>query len=449
MTRKRAQAGFTLVELTVALVAGLIVALGIVGLSKEATRTFHEEVRISAAEATLRTAVDRLRADLQRAAYMSTANITSDIRIAHAPGATNVASINPAMAGILRLAGIHLLLAGSLTNANSIPRSKDQTPALAPDALEIGGNLTSTEEFEIQSIQNSGNCARLLLSSNSPSMYRINAGVNAGDAAAPELNNIFQPFAGAQFIVRISDDTGRSQFLPTCPDGATGIQGGQPFVAVDITPPGAILTPQLTGGLGGVSPTTGGQAHVNPVQIVRWEIINVSKEPAQYQALGGQSLPGTLDPDKYDLVRSYVDAQGNRINGSMEVIAEYAVDLAFAFSVENGAPNNPAIAPAMLSFAFDDTTNANQNWADDVSQVPATRPQRIRLVRARVATRAAQPDRSLSIAVNTPTGMPSQNYLYRYCLVKPCDKADDTPRWARMRTLTTEVAIPNQSQVYW
>ena len=45
------QSGFTLIELTVSLVAGLIVALGIMALSREATRTFNEEARGSAAEA--------------------------------------------------------------------------------------------------------------------------------------------------------------------------------------------------------------------------------------------------------------------------------------------------------------------------------------------------------------------------------------------------------------
>lgn len=52
MNRKRLS-GFSIIELSVALTAGLIVTLGIVALSREATRTFHEEVRASAAEATL------------------------------------------------------------------------------------------------------------------------------------------------------------------------------------------------------------------------------------------------------------------------------------------------------------------------------------------------------------------------------------------------------------
>jgi prepilin-type N-terminal cleavage/methylation domain-containing protein len=436
MTRRARRAGFTLIELTVALVAGLIVALGIVGLSREATRSFHEEVRGSAAEATLRTAVDRLRADLQRASYMSTGNIVWDPRIATAPGALNVANVNPAMLGILRLAGVRLIAGGSLANT---PLSLKQPKPLSPDAIEIAGNMTSAEQFEIQTITPIGTCARLMLSSSSPALYRINA---IGPFAQPaELNNVFQPYAGSQFIVRLYDDTGRSQYLPTCPGAATGFVGTIPFVAVS-TNGGPILTPQATQSLGGVTNTPGGRAWVNPVQIVRWEITSAANEPLQYQnALGNLSLsPGVQDPNKYDLVRSYVDALGVPIAASMEVIAEYAVDLEFAFSVENGT----VAQPQMLTFAFDDNVN-NPLWAGNVSAQPAAQqqaPQRIRVVRARVSTRAAQPDRTVNVAVNPAYG---QNYLYRYCLNTAGCTNPAALEWARARTLTTEVSLPNQS----
>jgi prepilin-type N-terminal cleavage/methylation domain-containing protein len=436
VTRRTAQAGFTLIELTVALVAGLIVALGIVGLSREATRSFHEEVRGSAAEATLRTAVDRLRADLQRASYMSTSNIVWDPRIAKAPGALNVANVPAAMVGILRLAGIHLFSGGSLANT---PLSLKQPTALSPDAIEIGGNMTSAEQFEIQTITQVGTCARLMLSANSPALYRINA---IGPSAQPaELNNVFQPYAGSQFIVRLYDDTGRSQYLPTCPGAATGFVGATPYVAVSVNG-NAILTPQATQSLGGVTNTPGGRAWVNPVQIVRWEITSAANEPAQYQnALGNLSLDaGTQDPTKYDLVRSYVDALGNAIPQTMEVIAEYAVDLEFAFSVENGTPAQPA----MLTFAFDDAVN-NPLWAGNVSAQPAAQqqaPQHIRVVRARVSTRAAQPDRQVNVAV---ANYGTQAFLYRYCINPLGCTNPGALEWARARTLTTEVSLPNQS----
>ena len=104
---RRRSAGFTLVELTVALLAGLIVAMGIVSLAKESTQTFHEEVRAAAAEAALRTAVDRLGADLARAGYMSTGNVLADTNIARPIGAGD-APIPLGMAGLRRLASIRL-----------------------------------------------------------------------------------------------------------------------------------------------------------------------------------------------------------------------------------------------------------------------------------------------------------------------------------------------------
>jgi prepilin-type N-terminal cleavage/methylation domain-containing protein len=442
MIRRNARAGFTLIELTVALVAGLIVALGIVGLSREATRTFHDEMRSSAAEATLRTAVDRLRADLQRAAYMSTANISQDPLIARSPlDLNNVANVNPAMLGILRLAGVHLLAGASAANT---PLSAIQPTPLSPDAIELGANMTSAEQFEIQTITQNPPCANLVLSASSPALYRINA-VGGGPQAVKELNNVFQPYAGKQFIVRILDDTGRSQYLPTCAGGATGFIGTTPFVAVDISG-GAILTPQVTKSLGGVTSTPGGRAWVNPVQIVRWEIINTANEPTQYlKALANQSLLATPTPDptKYDLVRWYVDAVGTPIKNSMEVIAEYAVDLEFAFSVESATAATWPSTPAMLTFAFDDANN--QTWADNVSTVAATKPQRIRVVRARVSTRAAQPDRTLNIPVIPTYG---QAFLYRYCINPLGCTTAGALEWARARTLTTEVSLPNQAGTF-
>jgi type II secretory pathway pseudopilin PulG len=449
MTRTpRTSPGFTLVELTVALVAGLIVAIGIVGLSREATATFHEEMRSSAAEATLRTAVDRLRADLQRASYMSTPNIVRDPRVAMTIGAPNPVSGIPAATGggIVRLAGIHLFSGASAANA---PLSAAQAPALTPDTIEIGGNMTSAEQFDVQSIDIARpGCARITLSDTSPAMYRLNA---AGPAAqANELNNIFQPFPNSQFIVRLLDDTGRSQYLVTCAETpTTGINNGAvpPTAWVDIaTGVTPILTPLATGNLGGVTPIPAGRAWINPVQIVHWEITNTAAEaiatPQYQRALGMQSLGATSDPNKYDLVRSYVDAAGNVIAGTSEIIAEYAVDFKFGFSVENGpGPGQPQ----MVTYAFDDP--ANQAWANTVTPAAANGPQRIRIVRARVATRTALPDRAVNVPV---ANFGADAFLYRYCMTPgACAIQDGTLRWARVRTITTEVALPNQEGAFY
>ncbi len=142
---------------------------------------------------------------------------------------------------------------------------------------------------------------------------------------------------------------------------------------------------------------------INPVQIVRWELVPATTgEPAQYikSPLGGQPLsPTVIDPLKYDLVRSYVDAvTGKPIPATMEIIAEYAVDFAFAFTVDRGLS---ALQPSMVSFPFDDAAD-NKLWAQDVTVLGVgslTGPQRIRSVRARLVTRTAQGDRTLTVPV--------------------------------------------------
>jgi type II secretory pathway pseudopilin PulG len=446
---RRGEDGFTLIELTVSLVAGLIVALGIVGLSRDATHTFHEEMRSSAAEANLRSAIDRLRADLSRAGYMSTGNVALDPMIAKLPGTLN--PIIPGMNGLAALTSVTLSQGGS---AAVTPLSANQAVPMNPDVILLTGNMTSTDQYEVSVIQPAGGgCQRIYLDPQSPSMFRI---LGLGTAGAQELNNIFQPTAagvGGQFIVRLVDKTGHSQFLATCQTAPTGIDGGgtQPWIAVDPLTP--VLGAQATGTVGGLNGYGSGSL-VNPVQIVRWELMPGSNEPAQYKGspLSGQPLtPTVVDPTKYDLVRSYVDAQtGAQILGTIEVVAEYAVDLEFAFTVEAGTN----LQPVLQTFPFDDTAN-NPLWAQNIvvnPPVPGVRigAQRIRSVRVRLATRSSEPDRTLNVPVPNPAG---QAFTYRYCVLPGrCNAANTAAgilQFARVRTVTAEVALPNQSRNYY
>lgn len=390
---RHASAGFTLVELLVAMVAGLIVSLAIVGISKEATTTFHEETRVAAAEMQLRTAVDRLRSDLQRAAFMSTGNVVADPQIARAPGAAGNANTPFAMAGLRRLAGIRLIAGGS---AAATPLSSTTDNALNPDAFELGGNFTSTEQLVATSIVSGQSICggqRIYLDvQSSPAMWRLlgvtEAGTSAGYAATLKL--AFQPIAGissadggastsGQFIVRVGDDTGHFQYVATCnvPSAGWGTTLNQPYV--DLDPATPVMTAAQLGTNGGVTGTGAGRITVNPVQIVRWEI-------------GAAVVNPTNDPSKYDLTRQFVDVNGNPA-GPKELVAEYAVDLKLAFSVDPSTDVTGGAARQTV-FAFDDASNAA--WAADVSdpvgKVQNPGPQRIRAVRVRVASRTAMPD---------------------------------------------------------
>ncbi len=444
---RRARArGFTLIELTVALLAGLIVAIAVVGLSRDATHTFHEEMRSSGAEATLRTAVDRLRADLQRAGYMSTGNIVLDPLIAKPPGGSNLFNVptpGPLALGLARLASIYRSAGGSAANT---PLSASN--GIKPDVIQISGNMTSAEQFVVDLVSQApnGNCTQLVLSGTSPAMYRVLA---SGASAAQELRNMFQPVPAAsttQFIVRLVDSNGCTQYLLTCPEAsAAGFLNPsvgatpptQPYLDID-TQSTAIVTTRMTGtscGVTGLGPP--GLVKVNPVQIVQWELTSpvatMDPEPPQDQSiLGGQPLtPTTPDPNKYDLMRSYVDAFGAVVPSTSEIVAEYAVDLEFAFSVDTSVIST---APSVITYGFEDAAD-NDLWAADVNLAGITSlkgPQRIRAVRARVVTRTAQPDRSVNIGI---TNYGAQAFMYRYQI--------DGTDWARARTIVTQVSLPN------
>ena len=417
--RRRRQAGFTLVELLVSLVAGLIVAIAVVALAKDATATFHEEARSSSAETSLRLGVDRLRADLQRAGYMGTGNVTKDTYVPLDPTKNKVTT---AVLGHASLAGIRFLYKGSVA-ATPLSAINGYTP----DAIDITGNLTSADQYVISMVDaGGGSCGgqRLRISFDSAATYRILA------SSQPDLTfeRIFQPVPNKQFLVRIADDLGRTEYFLTCSGKkSAGWDTAGSYAYVDLAG-----TPALDVTRYGF---VDGRLTVNPIATVRWELKSVTT--GAYSALANDGGPET-GGGKYDLVRSYVDIATNEPFADTviapELIAEYAVDLGFAFSADTGNYVASPPVPNLVTYAFGDS--ANDTLAANVT---TGSPQRIRSIRVRVTTRAAIPDRSVNLKVADNT------YTIRYCVIAGgCDDTKTERRqYARVRTITTEVSTPN------
>ncbi len=436
--RRRAARGFTLIELMVSLIAGLFVALAVVALSSAATNTFHEEAHTAAAEMSLRTAAERLRADLQRAGYMSTANFQKDPFIARAPG--QPPPTTGPYPGLYRLASIHLLYQGSAPN---VPLST--AAGLSPDAIELSGNFTSTDDYVVRYLENgTGSCAgqRLWLAVDSPAMWRVLSSPNP----SAMLEAMFQPVAGSQFIVRVADNTGHYQYVPTCAGQAAGISGtglaATAWVDLDTSNGIQVLNAQQTQLVGGASGLGVGTLRVNPVQTVRWELRPIDTTKAGdtvYSALaGGDAGTG----DKYELFRTYVDAAGVTTTQA-ELVAEYAIDLKFAFSADLTLPGTQ---PHTLTvYGLSDPNN--KIVADDVTNLAGMEaPQRLRSVRFRLATRSSTPDRAE--AVDIPQANIQQGvYPARYCVLSSCTTGQNG--WARVRAVTSEVALPNLASYFY
>ncbi|MCB2020351.1 MAG: prepilin-type N-terminal cleavage/methylation domain-containing protein, partial [Burkholderiaceae bacterium] len=91
--RKKSEAGFTLLELMVALVAGLIAILAIYYMSSASAHHFNEQQRLAQSQMALRMATERIRRDVQRAGFTAVPNTSRVQTCQSPPGGTHMAAI--------------------------------------------------------------------------------------------------------------------------------------------------------------------------------------------------------------------------------------------------------------------------------------------------------------------------------------------------------------------
>lgn len=417
--RARAR-GFTLPELMVSLLAGLIITLAVVGLAKTATNTFYEQARTTAAEMSLRIASQRLASDLSRAGFMSTGNIRWDPTIARRKETPDPASNSGSRYTTLNnLSSLRFYKSGS-TEAGSLSLETDN--GLKPQAIDIAGNFTSNDQY-LGTIGPGTGCGpqRMTLNGDDPAVLKMiltaDGKTALSDAAATTIvQSVFLPVSGKTFPARVTDTSGKSHFVVVC---AAAVSSGQAYVEFSAATAGSpVLTATETAQQGGVEGFE--QLQIAPVQVVRWSI---------------QRRANTrLDPEadaaaKFDLFRTMLDATGAAA-GDPELIAEYVVDLRFAVTYDQSP-----LAPALVSTDFEDESWI---WGGVSGLSTSLGPQRVRTVRFRLATRAAVPDRTADMAG------PATGYLHRYCI----DGAPtDCKRFARVRTIVSEAALMNQARM--
>ena len=221
-------------------------------------------------------------------------------------------------------------------------------------------------------------------------MYRI---IGLGALGAQELNNIFQPTTGGvgQFIVRLVDKTGHTQFLATCPGTPTGVAGTDSRIVL-VIPQTPVQTAQPRA-RSGASPGTGPG---------RWS--------TRCRSSAGRSCRRRTSPRSTRVRRSRYSPSPRRrsirrsttwcartstrrpaiaIAATTEIVAEYAVDLEFAFSVDTGT--RPGAADHRDVRVRQRGATRPGRRTSSPSRSPAIRgPQRIRSVRVRLVTRTAR-----------------------------------------------------------
>ncbi|WP_437769096.1 prepilin-type N-terminal cleavage/methylation domain-containing protein [Sorangium sp. So ce281] len=445
-TRPRARAsgqrGFTLVELLVAMAAGLVVSLAAFLLSKNATRFFQNEARASASHLAATIGLNRLTADLQRAAYLSSPNILQDPEVCQVPASP---------VGLARLAGISILGRGSEL-AHGAELNQSIANGLHPDSIIIGGSLNSTELFEFRKISDESGDWVVELNPNSSAVQRTLAREQGGGQS---LTQIFAPRRFLRIMVR-----GQEKFLYGVIDQVNVV--GDPPIQISILLKADPGLPTLVGLADcGVTPggSTGDGGWVNAVSRVRYDIRSAAG--TAYGPLVAPVTPAlTGDNGRTELVRVELDENDEELPGTLELIAEYAVDLKFGISVAQESTVPGVTNPQITRYPIMATDNALvYSTAAALDAGPPGTPQRVRSVQVRLSTRTRAPDRDVALTFpGSSDGMGPDGRRFRFLIpgvVAGADMYMDTapsgspPVYARMRTLYADIALPNQAYVPW
>jgi hypothetical protein len=400
---RRGERGFTLVELMVAMVGGLFVSMTVFAIAKHSSSFSMQQSRI--ADTTLQTTVgfERLRNDISRAGFLSTPNIVDDPAVCRG-------AVYPTW--LRRLASIFI---------EPVPLAQLSTEStvngFTPQRIVLAGSYSSGNEFAVRRID-PGPPAQVVLQPNRLGMAEI------GYPAAPVAATLSKVFQTGR-ILRLVDLAGREQF-----GKISSVSGGaDPTITLAVAPALQFRAGSGVGcGIGGFG--VGVVASV--VNIIRYDIrnLNTPTEPG-YKPMfrGGPSYEST----RRELIREELDLDGNTIDGTLELISEYAVDLGFSLFVSQANTSLTAVAPADIA-----------GYAGVPGTLPTGQgPQRIRAVRAWLSTRSQEADRNAQLTYTPAVPGPP---LLRMSL-DPTSRA--LPPFARVRTLQSTVPLNNQASIPW
>lgn len=406
-------AGFTLVELMVALTGGLFVSLAVFALARDSGRFYQREARIANATIGGLLGFERLRSDIARAGFMSSPNIKLDPRQCGKPDGLwpnnlrNLASIQVSAAAIVY---------PTLT-------ANGRTP---PQVL-LAGAYTSSDLFSAQ-ITATGANTIIQLEPSQPALLRMGSGANPTNSM---MTDAF-PSGKALRIVQY----GRTYFGQII--GATGAPG-IPTVTLNATPP---VQPWGSNNTCGVHPVGSNTlATVNVVNFIHYDLRNLAanaqtpQAKATYASLYNDSAAGPGEAQRTELVRIEQDVTGTAISGTEEIVAEYAVDLDLQL---NAVTATLGVDPQVSTIT---STDARFSTFTAPTFLGASTPELIRSVRVRLGVRSREGDRANTVA--DPTG----NGLFRFNL--GTGGAGTIDSYARVRTFQADIALHNQADVLW
>jgi hypothetical protein len=446
-----------LVELMVAVTGGLFVTMAVFVLSKQTTSVYQAESRISNATVGGVVGFERLRADIERAGYLASPNLSRDPKRCGMPDVTWPHAAGDKGQYLQHLSSVFITPTAS---TNVPPEITDN--GIQPDEITLAGSYASNDQFPTGAIFTDANFTTVTLQIASPPMARLGF---TPATLSTDWDRILSPVFAAGRILRIVDTAGGEQYGKIVKVDATG---ALPQILLATTNVNPLLYRGSNAAYKCGIQGNGDRSLVNVVNLVRYSLRNLSTN-AQYAPLydngvtagATQITAAAADSRRGELVREELDAEGTPIvdpvtlKPVLEVVTEFVVDLAFGLTVSQivapggGTPVEQlaTLAPGSAPIA----TWAGQTWGDRAlteasSLTPNTiAPQFVRSVHVRFGVRSREADRQAGMPTfgdgGTTLVMPG---LYRVGL-----GAKGTSPFARVRTLQADIALRNHRGATW
>lgn len=414
---RRARRGFTAVELTVAVTAGLMVAAAAFTLAKTSTEVFQQEARMNAAQFSNLLGMDRLTADIKRAGFQTSPDPSGDPSVCSPPATAKLKEFLTAVriyeGKTDSTSDYATKTYGTGYPAHNVVLAENNR---APDRLRLVGNYATSERFKIGLVDQT--TGKVGIEVDQLPVQRI--------FADKDNTGGFCVYFPNDSMVRIQDQAGLTRFAPVtgCDDTA---QSGSNYTQL-------IVTVDVAAFVGGsCSEPSGG--YINPLSMVEYFLVRANDLttygfPTGVATIGGEDVglaAITGEASRMMMIRREIDSTGATL-GMPEIVSDYAVDLNVRARYAEPAPT---ATPAF--------TLADQDF-DAMADVP---PNQLRTLGVRLTTRARNPDRS-----DGPATPPASNIaLARFKVFAASDTASTTNKFqfARVRTLYADVNMPNMA----
>lgn len=423
-----------MIELMVAISTGMAVGLAAFLLAKVSLGAFQQDARVNNAQHAVLMAMNRVASDIRRAGFMTTADARTDPALCDR---NNLAATQRDL-----LVGIDMFEGTDATTYSASPNNPLPATATglennrAPDRVRITGNFMTTERLTYRMVDGAAEQVHLAIDTNAVQrVHRDGAG---------STTSVCRLFPDNSFL-RLVDSNRRDTYVKIVDCQQTNVGGLVQSVIIEFDTLGNPL-PRVPGVCGVAEGNASGT--VNTVNVIEYAVQRVSSPFGATQlaehglpagmlpivrwdtAVGGDGVSTNGDDTRMDLIRRQLDADGNVIANSGEVIADYAVDFKLRARFLRGP-----LSQVILDSGF--------NKDDGAPPEEPIEPNRVRAVGIRLSTRSKEADREDRLGAAPIATNPLDRFQ-----VFPATAARRF-RFARVRTMYTEVNLPNLAQATW